>query len=93
MESGIDYRIVFTVIASLISLGVFINYARTVFKKETKPHLYTWLIWFVTQTVAVVGMWHGGGRTWCNCAHRRYYMRVYGDAVVAKVRYKKYHTE
>ena len=61
MEGIFDIRVVFTVIASLISLGVFINYARTVFKKETKPHLYTWLIWFVTQAVAVVGMWAGGG--------------------------------
>jgi 8-oxo-dGTP pyrophosphatase MutT (NUDIX family)/uncharacterized membrane protein YoaK (UPF0700 family) len=30
------------------------------FAGKTQPHIYTWLIWVVTQSVAVVGLWKGG---------------------------------
>jgi hypothetical protein len=56
-----DQKIIFAAIASLISVGVFINYVRSVLRKDTKPHMYTWLVWFITQATAVAGMWYGDG--------------------------------
>lgn len=56
-----ELKTIFAFISILIALGVFINYVRSVLKRETKPHAYTWLIWGITQATAVTGIWYGGG--------------------------------
>lgn len=56
-----DQKTIFAIIAALISVGVFINYVRSVLQKKTKPHAYTWLVWFITQATAVAGIWYGDG--------------------------------
>jgi len=56
-----DAKILFSIIAAIIGIFAFFPYIRDVVKKKTKPHLYTWLIWSITQTIAVVGIITGGG--------------------------------
>ena len=60
-DFALDIKIIFSIIGMLISFGVFLNYLRSVLKLRTKPHTYTWLIWFLTQATAVAGLWYGKG--------------------------------
>ncbi len=54
-------RIISSIIASaLLGVGYF-SYFKDIFLKKTKPHLYTWLVWGITQGTATVALWHGGG--------------------------------
>lgn len=54
-------KIIFTIIASILGIIGFFPYFKDIFKLKTKPHIYTWLIWTITQTTAVVGIIYGGG--------------------------------
>ena len=56
-----DLKIIFTVIATIIGTVAFLPYLRDTLSLKTKPHIYTWLIWAITQGTAVVGIWYGGG--------------------------------
>jgi len=48
-------------VASVLLDGVgYYPYFRDIFRKQTKPHLYTWLIWIITQGTATVAMIYGG---------------------------------
>ena len=48
-------------IISVLLDGVgYYPYFRDILKKQTKPHLYTWLIWIITQGTATVAMIYGG---------------------------------
>jgi len=63
---NIDIKLFFAVIAVIIGLIAFTPYVRDIFLKKTKPHVYTWLIWLITQGTATAGLWygHGGWATW-----------------------------
>jgi inorganic pyrophosphatase len=54
-------KIIFAIIALIISLLAFYPYLRDIFLKKTKPHVYTWFIWTITQSTAVYALWYGGG--------------------------------
>ena len=54
-------KIIFTTIATILGIIGFIPYLKDVFRLKTKPHIYTWLIWAITQTTAIVGIIYGGG--------------------------------
>jgi len=41
-----------------------IKYIKDILAHKTKPHIYTWIIWFITQSIGVAGMWVGGGGVW-----------------------------
>lgn len=56
-----DIKVVFATIGVIIGIIGFFPYLRDVLAKKTKPHSFTWLIWALTQGVAVAGMWAGGG--------------------------------
>ncbi len=56
-----DVKIIFTTIATIITVVAFFPYLRDIFLLKTKPHAYTWLIWIITNGTAVVGIWYGGG--------------------------------
>ena len=62
MPEFIDLKFIIAIIASLLSFIGFIPYVRDIFKKKTKPHLYTWLIWGITQGTAAVALLYGGGK-------------------------------
>lgn len=53
--------ILFVALSVLISIAVFGNYIYSIFFRGTQPHMYTWLIWCITQATAVAGVWHGNG--------------------------------
>jgi hypothetical protein len=56
-----ELKLVFAVIATVISTASFYPYFRDIFRGMTKPHLYTWLIWTVTTGTATAAIWRGGG--------------------------------
>ena len=56
-----DIKIILTIIATTIGVAAFFPYLRDIFSLKIKPHAYTWLTWAITQGIAVVGMWYGGG--------------------------------
>lgn len=55
-----DIKIIFSILASIIGVIAFLPYLRDIFCHKTKPHIYTWLIWIITQGTAVAGMIYGG---------------------------------
>lgn len=51
----------FFAIASVVALVVgYFPYFRDIFRKTTKPHAYTWLIWAITQGTATAAAFYGG---------------------------------
>lgn len=59
---NLNYQILFTILSVVIGIYCFIPYIRDIFKGTTKPHLYTWFIWTVLQTVGVLAMLNAGAR-------------------------------
>ena len=57
----LDFKIIFAVLAVVFNLIAFYVYIKDVFIGKTKPHIYTWLIWTITQGTATFGLWYGGG--------------------------------
>jgi hypothetical protein len=56
----VEIKTAFGIIASLIGTGCFIPYISDIYKKKTKPHIYTWLIWTILQVTGVVAMYNSG---------------------------------
>lgn len=56
-----DIKIIFSIIATVLGIIGFVPYILDIFSFKTKPHAYTWFIWMITQTTAVLGIWSGGG--------------------------------
>lgn len=56
-----EIKITFSIIASICGAIGFIPYLWNSFFGETRPHVFTWLIWMITSGVAVTGLWLGGG--------------------------------
>ncbi len=57
-----DIKLILAVIGVVLLVIGYIPYFRDVFQGKTKPHLYTWLIWFITQGTAAVASFYGGGK-------------------------------
>ena len=72
-----DIKFVFGIMSAIVALVCFIPYIKDILKKQTKPHIYTWLIWLILQTVAVISQFKDGagygawgltvGLTFCFC--------------------------
>lgn len=58
---NMNLKIVFSIIATVIGVVAFLSYFRDIFLLKTKPHVYTWLIWSITQGTGVLGILYGGG--------------------------------
>ena len=57
-----NMKFMFAMVAVLLTIfGSFIPYFIDIFKKKTKPHAYTWLIWTITQSIATAGLIYGRG--------------------------------
>lgn len=55
-------KLIFAILASvLVVFAAYLPYIRDIFLKKTKPHAYTWLIWTITQGVALAGLFYGKG--------------------------------
>lgn len=62
MPNNIDNKLIISLIAVVLDIYGYFPYFRDIFRKKTKPHLYTWLIWAITQGTATVIIWQGGGK-------------------------------
>lgn len=61
-ELNIDIKLIFAIFSVFVTIVVaFFPYLRDIFLRKTKPHAYTWLIWTITQSTAVAGLWYGKG--------------------------------
>jgi hypothetical protein len=54
-------KIVFALLSVTAGVLAFALYFRGIFLKNTKPHIFTWFIWLITQGIATAGILHGGG--------------------------------
>jgi hypothetical protein len=52
---------VIAVLATSLTILGYFPYLRDILKRKTTPHLYTWLIWAITQGTATAALWYGGG--------------------------------
>jgi hypothetical protein len=57
----IDIKLFFALAATCIGVYSFVPYIRDILAGTTKPHVYTWLIWTITQGIATAGVWAGHG--------------------------------
>lgn len=55
-------KLIFAIITIIITVIAYIPYFRDIFRRQTKPHLYTWLIWAITQGTASFASLYGGGK-------------------------------
>ncbi len=60
----VDWKSIFGVLAALAVILAYVPYLRSIFRRETEPHAYTWLIWAITVATAGAGVWFGGGGFW-----------------------------
>jgi hypothetical protein len=58
---GFDIKLILAILASILTVGVYVPYLRDVFTHKTKPHLYSWLVWAITMGTATVALLQGGG--------------------------------
>lgn len=56
-----DIKIILGAIAAFLALFSSYLYIRDIFRGNTKPHTYTWLIWSIVTTIAFLGQWVSGG--------------------------------
>lgn len=56
-----EIKILFSVLAAISGLAASVPYIWTSYFGKTRPHVFTWLIWTITNSVAVAGLWYGGG--------------------------------
>lgn len=56
-----DMKFWFATVATVLGIVAFLPYLRDMLARKTRPHTYTWLIWILTQGIAVAGILRGGG--------------------------------
>jgi len=56
-----DMKFWFAIMATMAGIVAFLPYLRDMLARKTRPHAYTWLIWVLTQGIAVAGILRGGG--------------------------------
>jgi len=61
MLDSFDLKLIISLIATTLTVYAYIPYFRDIFRNKTKPHLYTWLVWAITEGTATVAIWRGGG--------------------------------
>tara|TARA_B100000745_G_C20154618_1_gene395642 strand:+ start:10213 stop:10815 length:603 start_codon:yes stop_codon:yes gene_type:complete len=61
MPEAFDWKLAIGLIASFVYVVGLFPYIRDIFAHKTKPHIYTWLIWILTQGTAIGGLIIGGG--------------------------------
>lgn len=56
-----DFKIIFGLIAALLAMTSSVLYIKDIFRGNTKPHTYTWLIWAIVTTIVFLGQVVSGG--------------------------------
>lgn len=54
-------KIFLGLVAALMAASSAYVYVRDIFRGNTKPHIYTWLIWSIVTTIGFLGQWVSGG--------------------------------
>ncbi len=55
-----DIKALSGIIAGILGIICYIPYLKDIFKSNTKPHIYSWLVWSILQTTGVIAMIAGG---------------------------------
>ncbi len=56
-----NIKLLFALFSATITVVGYVPYLKDIFQKRTKPHVYTWVVWAITQGTAAVALWVGGG--------------------------------
>ena len=56
-----EVKIILGLVAATLALISSYVYIKDMLRGNTKPHLYTWLIWSIVTTIAFLGQWVSGG--------------------------------
>lgn len=48
------YKIIFGIIATIIGILAYLPYYKSIFLGHTKPHIFSWFVWFLIQAIAFV---------------------------------------
>jgi hypothetical protein len=56
----LSYKTICGIISAALNIACFIPYLRDTYKKTTKPHIYTWLIWTILQVTGTIAMYNSG---------------------------------
>lgn len=56
-----EIKIILGTIAAVLALASSYLYIRDILRGNTKPHIYTWIIWSIVTIVAFLGQWVSGG--------------------------------
>lgn len=62
MLENLDWKLVLAIFTVILVVIGYVPYVKDIFANKTKPHLYTWLIWLITQGTATVALIYGGGK-------------------------------
>lgn len=60
-EITLDFKTMTAIAAVIVGISSFGPYFVDIFKRRTTPHLYTWLIWFITTATGAAGVLYGHG--------------------------------
>ncbi len=60
MENILNLQFLFISLAILLMLVSYYPYLKDILSKKTKPHIFTWVIWLITQGVASFAALSGG---------------------------------
>lgn len=53
-------KFIFAILSSVMAVIVFIPYFRDIFRKQTQPHMYSWLIWSILQIIGTAAALKAG---------------------------------
>ena len=56
-----DLKIILGAAAALLALISSAIYVADIFRGNSKPHTYTWLVWSIVTSIAFFGQWNAGG--------------------------------
>ncbi len=62
MLATLNFKLIWAILATLLLIIGYLPYLRDIFNRKTKPHIYTWLIWAITQGTATLILLQGGGK-------------------------------
>ncbi len=55
-----EIKLFWAIVSSILTVVVFVPYLIDIYKKKTQPHIYSWLIWTILQSIGAVAIFKGG---------------------------------
>jgi hypothetical protein len=62
MLADLDSKLVLGIFATILTIVAYFPYLKDILAQKSKPHIYTWLIWGITQGTAALVLLQGGGK-------------------------------